>query len=455
MVVMKKTLMIIGLAFVLLLAGCTQSQSKAQNGRVIFTIADVAQDLGSITSVKVTIDSVMVQSTTQGWVTVSSTPKIFDLLQLKASGTQALLADVNVSNDTYNQVRLVISKVVVTDATGDHEAKLPSGDLKIVGAFDANGNSTSVVAFDFVADESIHVTGNGKYILAPIIHLQTRENADVNVNSDTDVEVKSGKVKTDTKVGMDEKGNVGVDIRFPANAVVTIDDATGVITVNVTAKSNAVGNGRFVVGITDKAANLSAVSSVKVTVDSIMVQNASGGWVTLSTTQKTYDLLQLQGIYALAADVQVNEGTYGQIRLQISKVVVTDATGDHEAKLPSGDLRIVGTTVVNANSTSTELLDFSVNDSLHVTGNGMYILAPVVKVETRDGANVTVKTNNEIEINGGSVRANVTVGMDENGTVDANARIPADADISIDIDGKIHNSGKGSPKVNVSVSVGD
>lgn len=221
---MKKILGIITLVFVLVFVGCLQQTSSGNgDGRVVFTIADKATDMGSVSSVNVTIDSVKVQSTTQGWITVSSTQKTFDLLQLKATGMQALLADVNLSNGTYNQVRLEISKVMVTDATGDHEAKLPSGDLKIVGAFDAKGNSTSVVAFDFIADESLHVTGNGEYIMAPVIHLQTIGDAEVKINSENDVEVKNGNLKTDTKVGMDENGTIDVNARIPSDANITID----------------------------------------------------------------------------------------------------------------------------------------------------------------------------------------------------------------------------------------
>jgi hypothetical protein len=222
---MKKILGIITLAFALLIAGCLQQQSSlgGGNGRVVFTVADKAAEMGSVSSVKVTIDSVAVQSATQGWIDVSSTEKTFDLLALKASGKQALLADVNLSNGTYNQVRLSISKVVVTDDTGEHDARLPSGDLKIVGAFDAKGNSTSVVAFDFIADESLHVTGNGEYILAPVVHLQTRNDAEVKINSENDVEVKNGNLKADIKVGMDENGTVGENARIPADVNVSID----------------------------------------------------------------------------------------------------------------------------------------------------------------------------------------------------------------------------------------
>jgi len=218
---MKKT--IIGLLFLFILAACVQTQAPSDSGRAVFTITDAAANMGAVTSVKVTVDSVQVHSSTEGWVTVSGATQTFDLLQLRAQGTQALLADVNLKAGTYEQVRLDVSKVIVTDATGDHEAKLPSGDLKIIGDLTVSANSTSTATFDFIANESLHVTGNGEYILAPVVNLETKENADVDASSKSDVKIKSGRTKTKVKVGMDENGEVGEGLKIGLNTNLTIE----------------------------------------------------------------------------------------------------------------------------------------------------------------------------------------------------------------------------------------
>jgi len=227
------SMVFIGL-IVLSVAGCVQGPQGgapgAGTGRAVFTLADAAADMGAISSVKVTVDSVMAHNAAQGWVTVSSVPKTYDLLQLNATGKQVLLADVQLQPGTYEQVRLVISKVMVTDDTGEHEAKLPSGDLKIVGGFDVAANTTSAVMFDFIADESLHVTGNGEYIMAPVIRLQTVENASVDASDENDVEVAGGRVKTDVKVGMDINGNVAAGSGIPVNAAVSIVNGVLVVT---------------------------------------------------------------------------------------------------------------------------------------------------------------------------------------------------------------------------------
>ena len=212
------------------LGGGNNTPSSSGEGRGVFAIKDAAANMESVTSVKMTVDSVKVHSATEGWTTVSSTPKTYDLMQLRAEGKQELLADANLKAGTYDQMRLDVSNVVVTDESGKHEAKLPSGELKIVGNMVVDANSTSTATFDFVADESLHVTGNGKYIMAPVMQVETRENADTEVTSDNDVKIKGGHVNTNIKVGMDINGNVGVGLRIPSNANLTLD-TSGIVKV--------------------------------------------------------------------------------------------------------------------------------------------------------------------------------------------------------------------------------
>ncbi|MBI2658130.1 DUF4382 domain-containing protein [Candidatus Woesearchaeota archaeon] len=410
--------------------GQTGTQAQSQEGRAVFTITDAAANMGSVSSVKVTVDSIKVHSAQEGWVDVSSTAKTYDLLQLKAQGTQALLADVQLEEGTYDQVRLDVSNVVVTDANGQQEAKLPSGELKIVGNLVVDANSTSTATFDFIADESLHMTGNGKYIMAPVVQLETREDADVDVESNNKVEIEGGKVSTRVKVGMDIKGNVGIGLNIPSNADILIDNS-GSISVG-SASAKAKGNAIF--AITDAAANMGSVTSVKVTVDKLAVHSDAQGWVNISISPQTFDLLELnaKSTNELIADVSLEPGTYNQLRLDISKVMVTDASGEQEAKLPSNELKIFGTLVVGANSTSTATFDFIANESLHVTGNGKYVMAPVVKLETKENANVSVKSDNTVEIKGGNLKTSVRVGMDENGNVGVGRKISSDSEVSIE-----------------------
>ena len=226
------------------------------------------------------------------------------------------------------------------------------------------------------------------------------------------------------------------------------------VNIQVGSNSTSSGKGRAVIAITDAAANMESVSSLKITVDDVRVHSATEGWVTLSSTPKTYDLLKLnaEGKQELLADAQLKHGTYDQMRLDISHVVVTDANGAHEAKLPSGQLRVNSKFVVDSDATSTATFDFKAYESLHKTGegNGKYILAPVMQVETREKAEVYVNNNNQVDISGGSVNSNIKVGMDIDGNVDAGLEIPADSNLTIDTNGMV-KIGKSSGNLGIGV----
>jgi len=86
----KKFLAAIALLAILLVAGCTQPQNNNNNqngdssGTMLLAVTHAAADMGSVSSVRMTVDRVRVYSQTEGWVTVSSTPKTYDLLALDA-----------------------------------------------------------------------------------------------------------------------------------------------------------------------------------------------------------------------------------------------------------------------------------------------------------------------------------------------------------------------------------
>lgn len=219
---MKSGIALIMLALVLI--GCSEDQGSSE-GRVVFGITDAAADMGTVTSLNVTIESISLRNAAGAWIEVDVEPQAFDLLALKAESATAVLADVNITNGNYTEMRLEISNVAVVDENGEQEAKLPSGELKFKGDVTVNGNSTSTAVFDFIADESLHVTGNGKYVLAPVIKVETQSDAEVQSDGER-MTIVRGNVKTSATVGMDLDGNVGTDIRIPASAAIDIDGDT-------------------------------------------------------------------------------------------------------------------------------------------------------------------------------------------------------------------------------------
>ena len=164
--------------------------------------------MGTISSVVVTVNQVELNSEEKGLVTLSTATKDYDLIALKQSNMTSLYADATVPAGTYNQIRLDISKVVITDNGAVHEAKLPSGALKINGNFIIKDGEASTVVFDFKADKSLHVTGNGKYIFAPVINLKVQGDVKVEVNDKDEVNSENGDSEINENLGVDEKGEL-------------------------------------------------------------------------------------------------------------------------------------------------------------------------------------------------------------------------------------------------------
>ena len=191
------------------------------SGRIIFAAKDKEADMSSIIGIKMTINDIKVQSPGYGWITLSSEPKTFDLLELKSEGSAILLSNSQIEKGVYTQIRLNISNVTVVDSNGNNEAKLPSGELKIIGNLFVNENSTSTALFDFSADDSLHQNGNGDYIFAPVIKLEIREKANVKIKSGF-ADIEGGIIKTSTTLGMDAKGNIGVGLKIPKNVDIAL-----------------------------------------------------------------------------------------------------------------------------------------------------------------------------------------------------------------------------------------
>jgi len=200
----------------------TGSTQQTGQGRVVFALTDAPANLEGVSAVRLSVDSIQVHSAADGWATVSSTPRVYNLLELKQKGISVLLADVKLKTGTYQQMRLDISNAVVVDASGEHTAKLPSGELKIVANLEV-GEGTSSALLDFMLDKSLRVTGKSEYILAPVVRLETRANADVQVENSGRVDIRGGRPVAVVEVGMDLKGNVGVGLGVPADVAVEVD----------------------------------------------------------------------------------------------------------------------------------------------------------------------------------------------------------------------------------------
>jgi hypothetical protein len=145
--------------------------------------------------------------------------------------------------------------------------------------------------------------------------------------------------------------------------------------------------GRLEVRVTD-APPEKKVTAVNVTVASVEInkngsENGENGWQSLALTgATTFDLLKVQGLEQLLATSELAPGTYGQIRMDVTKVMVTyEGSQPVEAKLPSGKLKFIQGFEIAAGKTTVLLFDFDAAKSIHTAGNsGQVIFQPVIKI---------------------------------------------------------------------------
>jgi len=154
--------------------------------------------------------------------------------------------------------------------------------------------------------------------------------------------------------------------------------------------------GTLEVRVTD-AKNQPVVTAIEMTFDNVSVHRAGvegeseGEWMTVAENLgKTVDLLQLVGVGELLGQDEIKAGHYTQIRVGVVKVAVTidgssvdvglEPTGD--AKLPSGELKFVGSFDVEADETTVITIDFNLSaDKSLVFADGKWIFKPTIKLD--------------------------------------------------------------------------
>ena len=215
----------------------TTTTTSNATGRVVFAISDATLDMSTISQINMTVSSIEIYNQANGWVTVSGTPQTYNLLDLNAKNQSKIFSDFQAPVGTYDQMRLTVDKIVVVTKAGvTQEAKLPSGVLKINTTLVVKNGGTSSVNFDFLADKSLHMTGNGGYIFAPVVKTQTKSDVNATVNGDNTVKVDGGHVDTDATAGMDINGDVKAN--FQLNATDKFDVINGVIQIHGTQNNN-------------------------------------------------------------------------------------------------------------------------------------------------------------------------------------------------------------------------
>lgn len=171
---MKKTILFVTLVLTLIVI--TSCAPTSKTGALVLQITDKPGEL-NIEKAEVTISNVEVHlakadeedntTTEESWFAVVEEAQTFDLIAIK--DVKEFLGSAVLDPGKYTQIRLNVDQALVTINGTEYDLETPSDKIKLIKPFTIVVNQTTTLTLDFDAQESIHSTGNDKYIMQPTI----------------------------------------------------------------------------------------------------------------------------------------------------------------------------------------------------------------------------------------------------------------------------------------------
>lgn len=203
----------------------TNEDTVVGEGRVVFSVTDAAANMGNVSEVNMTISRVDMHNTVDGWMAVSTTPKTYNLLALKANNESKVLADVEAEVNAYDQVRVTIDSVSIKTKAGvTEQAALPAKEFTMNTVLIVDADNTSSVSLDFLVDKSLHTTIDGDYVFAPVIKTEIKSQVGVSVDALGTVLLTGGTLDDTDTFGMDLTGAVKLDFELNSAQKLNIGD---------------------------------------------------------------------------------------------------------------------------------------------------------------------------------------------------------------------------------------
>jgi hypothetical protein len=172
-------LLAVAAAAALALSGCsdaTNPEASGGVGRISLNLIDAPGDYEAVNVqiVGVRVHRADADDSNSGWFDIAVDTTEVDLLTL-SGGNYLDLADSTLPAGRYTQIRLLLGDAnnVVVDGEA-HDLRIPSSaqtGLKLNHPFTIESGATYAATLDFDADRSVHVTGNGRYMMKPVIRI--------------------------------------------------------------------------------------------------------------------------------------------------------------------------------------------------------------------------------------------------------------------------------------------
>ena len=168
-------------------AACSDSPSQPSITGANFNLRMRDTPFTDAKAVLVTFSSVRAHRSDSDWTVVpfinAATTRTCDLKKLETS--EDVLGSAGLPTGHYTQVRLVVQSAtlffdnassgsacattITAPAGASAPVEIPSGEVKLNRGFDITSNSAMTMLLDFDGNQSIHLTGNGRYMMSPVV----------------------------------------------------------------------------------------------------------------------------------------------------------------------------------------------------------------------------------------------------------------------------------------------
>lgn len=154
------------------------------------------------------------------------------------------------------------------------------------------------------------------------------------------------------------------------------------------------GTGTMTILLTDSP--FSDAKSLLITFSEVSIHRSGGGGETLTTSSLTCDLKKLAGAQTILVTAPLPAGHFTQIRLMVSSAalffdnaaagppcaaaIVPPAGQSAPLVIPSGEIKLNREFTLDVGGATTATLDFDGDRSVRQTGNGTYMMQPVVAI---------------------------------------------------------------------------
>jgi len=175
------------LAAVLGTLACDDSPSNPSGQAAMFNLRITDSPFSDARAVLVTFSEVTAHRSDSDWTAIpfaaGATSRTCDLKKLENS--EDILGTGPLPAGDYTQVRLVVQSArlyfdnpsagpacaatIAVPAGAAADVRIPSGEVKLNRGFRLTAEDTTTMLLDFDGDRSIHHTGNGAYLMNPVI----------------------------------------------------------------------------------------------------------------------------------------------------------------------------------------------------------------------------------------------------------------------------------------------